>query len=87
MRGVEWALAAFLLCSLVLIGLAGCEPARPPSEDFARVWDRPLLETPQQVWEAEATGRCAFRIGDEVYVASNLPAEYVEYSREYVRMP
>lgn len=49
--------------------------------------DRPVLETVQQVWEAETTGTASFYFGGEHYVIENLPKEYVKYSAWYCRMP
>lgn len=55
--------------------------------EFVSVHDRPLLESVDAVIEARTHDTIAFRVGNEYYVVSNLPKEYIDYSSWAVRMP
>lgn len=83
--------AIALLLAVGAVALAACiaapHPGAQPAGFVPEPKDRPLLESPQQVWEARATGVGCFRFGGEHYVVENLPEEYVDYSAWYVRMP
>ena len=50
------------------------------------ILDRPLLSTRQQIETARATGICSFHIGNEHYIVTDLPKEYIDYSARCGRM-
>lgn len=93
--GRDWLVAAMLalllldFCGAVAVAVvAFAEPLAPQDATFCpKPKDRPVLETPQQVWEARSTGVSRFRFDGVLYVVENLPKEYIDYSSWYVRMP
>lgn len=94
MGGRDWLVAAMLAllaletCGAIALGLCTVpiEPAGPVTFN-QEPRDRPVLETPRQVWEARATGVSTFRFDGVLYVVEGLPRHYVDYSSWYVRMP
>ena len=79
---------AMALLPVVIIATGSNDYQRADAVEFSpRPKDRPVLETPQQVWEARTTGVCTFKFDGTLYVVENLPKHYVDYSSWYVRMP
>lgn len=77
-----------LIALLVAVAFAMIVPDSAMSPEFVMTpKDRPVLETPQQVWQARTTGVSEFYFDGMHYVIVNLPKEYVDYSSWYVRMP
>ena len=89
-----WALALTALLALnlvaliVVVAITMLDPACAKTPEFImKPKDRPVLETPQQVWQARTTGVSEFYFDGMHYVIVNMPKEYVDYSSWYVRMP
>lgn len=94
-RGEWWILAMLsimFLDAVCLVALLAVTVAFPSDqaqavEFVSKPKDRPLLESPQKVWQARTTGVSEFDFDGMHYVIVNLPKEYVDYSSWYVRMP
>lgn len=88
MRYMPHALAAFAALVAVAFLLSFHEAAHAyPYVTWTQVGDRPLLETVGQVTDARLHKPCSFRIGNELFVAEDIPKGYVDYSAKCVRMP
>ena len=79
-KGIEIILLLFLLLAIMIIGLLGCSIRATSDNSFSNILDRPILETKQQIIEAQATGYCEFRYGSEYFIVRDLPQEYIDYS-------
>lgn len=78
--------ALCVMLSALLLGLIlfpWVQPARGTVFESAPC-DKPLLESAQQVQEANLRGRCAFRIGSELFVVEGLPRNYIDYSAKRI---
>lgn len=79
---------ALALLPVVIIATGSFDYQGAEAVEFVpRPKDRPILETPQQVWQARTTGVSEFDFDGTHYVITNLPKHYVDYSSWYVRMP
>ena len=86
-----------LIAVLILLALSGLclSCSHHPSQHYfndekflsGHQKDRPLLETPQQVYEAETYYVARFTFDGVYYIFKNPPKDYVKYSAEFVRMP
>ncbi len=74
---------------VMLLAMLIMRPVELPKDETEGliVQDRPVLETVQQVYQAQTTDTCAFYFDGVYYVIHRLPKGYVDYSSWYVRMP
>ena len=82
-------IAALIACVLIVIACMVCPTqAQAKAESFiAAPKDRPVLEHPRLVYQAQTERFVAFRDGGVWYVVENMPKDYISYSSFWNRMP